>query len=261
MCGVSQEYDALMRGEQPRFTSRLHALCLGVSLEFESYPFYEVVVAGQLFHQWCRACVLVEHEILVICDCFSASRQFSIDRMLALRQHVQSFIGDSECIKQGRTVWVRSKVSADSYMSIVDALWSKCELPIPLPCYVLVMCWPFGMSGKCYETDIIMRGEHAEYNSFLQHLYPGLTLTYSTTPSWEIVVRGIDIAQWCRCAEHIQDLMCTVCSAFCVSHQHSFTLQKHSYKQIRHYAYCEVPDGSVIGLDYCSPLFRGLFLH
>jgi len=146
-------------------------------------------------------------------------------------------------------------------MSIVHAIGSKCKLPIPLPCYVLVMCWPFGMRGKDYETDIIMRGERAAYNSFLQHRYSGLTLTYSTTPSWEIVVRGIDIAQWCRCAEHIQDLMCTVCSAFCVSHQHSFTLQKHSYKQIRHYAYCEVPDGSVIGLDYCSPLFRGLFLH
>jgi hypothetical protein len=89
------------------------------------------------------------------------------------------------------------------------------------------------MPGKCFETDTVMRGEHADYHSFLQNSYPGLTFTYSTTPSWEIVVRGIDITQWCHCAEDIQDMMCTVCSDFCASQQYSFTLRKQTRKQIR----------------------------
>ena len=70
-----------------------------------------------------------------------------------------------------------------------------------------------------------MRGEHADYHSFLQNSYPGLTFTYSTTPSWEIVVRGIDITQWCHCAEDIQDMMCTVCSDLCASQQYSGFVQ------------------------------------
>ena len=49
MCGVSQVYDAFMRGEQPQFTFQLYALCRGVSFEFDSYPFLKLLLPGSAF--------------------------------------------------------------------------------------------------------------------------------------------------------------------------------------------------------------------
>ena len=104
-----------MHGEQPQVTSFCckHFVAM-FRLSSSRILFLKVFVTGQRFHQCCRACVWVEHEALVICDCFASSRQFNIDRMLALRQHVQSFIGYFVCTEQCRTAWVPSKVFVDA---------------------------------------------------------------------------------------------------------------------------------------------------